>query len=319
MKRDYSGYLYIVLCALIFSSAEIVLKATAGMFRPAQVTGLRFLIGGAVLLPFALRTIRKRGERLTRADVGFFLLLGFLFICMAMMIYQIAITHIPASVVALLFSSNPVFISILAGPILGETVHRDHVAALVIEVLALLVIIDPLHTQLDPLGCLLAICSTLLFALYGVLGKKRSRRLGGVTVTSLSALFGGAELVLLVLLGHTAAGGTLYRSLGLSIMADVPLLGTLTGRSLLWLLYLSVVNTGLGFVFHMLAMEHTSAQTASLVYFLKPMLAPILALLLLREQITRNMWFGIAIFLVGSAVAIVPELLRERKAEKASS
>ena len=54
MKRFNIGYLYIVLCASIFSFVEVALKATSGMFHPMQITVLRFLIGGAVLLPVAL-------------------------------------------------------------------------------------------------------------------------------------------------------------------------------------------------------------------------------------------------------------------------
>ena len=62
MKRFNIGYVCIVLCALIFSAVEVVLKHTAGTFHPMQITVLRFLIGGAVLLPGILARRRKKGE-----------------------------------------------------------------------------------------------------------------------------------------------------------------------------------------------------------------------------------------------------------------
>ena len=60
MKRSYSGYLYIVLCAVIFSTMEVMLKTVHGVFAPMQITCLRFLIGGLLLVPFALRSMKKR-------------------------------------------------------------------------------------------------------------------------------------------------------------------------------------------------------------------------------------------------------------------
>lgn len=316
MKRFNAGYVYIVLCALIFSAVEVVLKHTAGMFHPMQITVLRFLIGGAVLLPFALRAMRARSCRFTRADAGFFALLGFLFVCVAMTFYQMAVVYAPASVVAVLFSCNPIFITILAGPVLHEPIRRNHVLALCLEAVAVLLIVDPLHARLTPPGVAFPLLSAALFACYSVLGKKRAARFGGIAVTSLCSLFGGAELLLLLLLGHTAAGAAFFRSLGLELYADVPLLSAFAPDALPWLLYLGAVNTGLGFVLHMLAMEKTGAQTASLVFFLKPMLAPLIALAFLHEEIRANMWLGIVCFLLGSGTAILPGVLAERRAAR---
>ena len=313
MKRFNAGYVYIVLCAAIFSAVEVVLKYTTGMFHPMQVTVLRFLIGGAVLLPFALRSMRQRGARFTRSDAGFFALLGFLFVCVAMTFYQMAVVYAPASVVAVLFSCNPIFITLLAGFILREPIRGNHVLALCLEAVAVLIIIDPLHARLNPPGVVFSLLSAALFALYSVFGKKRAARFGGIAVTSLCSLFGGAEMLALLLFGHTSAGAGLFRALGLSLCAEVPLLSTLTSASLPWLLYLGAVNTGLGFVLHMLAMEKTSAQTASLIFFLKPMLAPLFALAFLREEIRLNMRLGILCFLIGSGLAILPGLIAERR------
>lgn len=316
MKKINPGYLYIVLCALIFSAVEVVLKHTAGMFHPMQITVLRFLIGGAVLLPFALRAMRAHGARFTAADARFFTALGFLFVCVAMSFYQLAVVYAPASVVAVLFSCNPIFITLLAGPMLGEPIRKNHVLALCLEAVAVFLIVDPPHARLDARGVAFSLSSAALFALYSVLGKKRAKRFGGIAVTSFCSLFGGAELLLLLLIGRTSGGAAFFPRLGLSLYADVPIFSNLTAASLPWLLYLGAVNTGLGFVFHMLAMEKTDAQTASLVFFLKPMLAPLFALAFLREDIRLNMWLGIACFLIGSGCAILPGVIEANKRKK---
>ena len=156
MKRSYSGYLYIVLCAVIFSTMEVMLKTVHGVFAPMQITCLRFLIGGLLLVPFALRSMKKKGAAFTRADVGFFALTGFLCVAFSMVLYQMAVTYTKASVVAIIFSCNPIFVTMLAYFLLREEIHRNHLIALALELLAVLIIIDPLHASLDPPGALLA-------------------------------------------------------------------------------------------------------------------------------------------------------------------
>ena len=299
MKRSYSGYLYIVLCAVIFSTMEVMLKTVHGVFAPMQITCLRFLIGGLLLIPFALRSMKKKGAAFTRADVGFFALTGFL--CVAF------------SVVAVIFSCNPIFVTVLASLLLHERIRRNHIIALALELLAVLIIIDPLHASLDPTGALLAIASALVFSFYSVVGKKRTPRFGGIAVTCFSFLFGSTELLVILLLGRTAAVGGLFASLGLDIFVNVPLFSGIPLSALPALAYICAVNSAAGYVCHMMALEKTSAQEASLIFFLKPMIAPLFAFLFLREEITANMLLGIVCFLVGSGIAILPGLIAQKK------
>ena len=333
MKRSYSGYLYIVLCAVIFSTMEVMLKTVHGVFAPMQITVERVLIGALFLLPFALRSLRrnairltrsdwgyfalrsmkKKGAAFTRADVGFFALTGFLCVAFSMVLYQMAVTYTKASVVAIIFSCNPIFVTMLAYFLLREEIHRNHLIALALELLAVLIIIDPLHASLDPTGALLAIASALVFSFYSVVGKKRTPRFGGIAVTCFSFLFGSVELLAVLLLGRTAAVGGLFASLGLDIFVNVPLFSGIPLSALPALAYICAVNSAAGYVCHMMALEKTSAQEASLIFFLKPMIAPLFAFLFLREEITANMLLGIVCFLVGSGIAILPGLIAQKK------
>ena len=109
--------------------------------------------------------------------------------------------------------------------------------------------------------------------------------------------------------------GAFFEGLGLSIFANVPLFPDLPKEAILPFLYICLINSAAGYVCHMLSLEMTSASETNLVYFLKPMLSPIIAFLFLKEVITANMWLGIALFLVGSAVAILPGILALRKTQ----
>ena len=317
MNRSRSGYIFIVLCAVIFSTMEVMLKTVHGVFAPMQITCLRFLVGGVLLIPFAMRSIRKKNAVLTRKDLGFFACAGFLCVVIAMSLYQMSVTYTRASIVAVIFSCNPIFVTMLAHLLLHEEIHKNHIIALILELTAALIIIDPIHASLDPTGALLAILSAAMFSFYSVFGKKRTPRFGGIAVTCLSFLFGATELVALLLFGRTAAGASLYGALGLKIFIDVPLFENIPLSALPALLYICCINSAAGFVCHMMAMEKTSAQEASLIFFLKPIIAPIFALIFLKEEIPLNMIVGIVCFLAGSLCAILPGILAQRKLLKA--
>ena len=281
MKRQFLfGCLFIALAAVIFSTMEVLLKlpAVAGAFHPMQITLERFLVGGICLLPVAGWTLRRKGIRLTRRDVGTFALTGLFCVPLSMVLYQLAITHGQANVVAVLFSGNPIFVTLLAFLLLHETIAWNNLLALVLEVLG-------------------------IGAIAG---------LGGSAVSLSSVAL--AVLAALLLLGRTEVGSALFGQLGLTMFQDVPFLQGLTGQTLPYFLFIGIVNTALGYVFHMLAIEKTSAIHGSLVFFFKPILAPLFALAVLGEAVTPPILLGIVCFLAGSLVSILPDILRARRA-----
>jgi transcriptional regulator with XRE-family HTH domain len=105
----------------------------------------------------------------------------------------------------------------------------------------------------------------------------------------------------------------LFTSIGLEKFANVPFLAGYTPANLPIMLYAYIGVTGLGFCAYFLSMEKTSAAETSLVFFFKPALAPVLALLILGEPIPMNMFIGILLILAGSMVSIYPNLKKALK------
>lgn len=292
------------------------LPAVAGAFHPMQITVERFLVGGVCLVPLAACTLKKRGIRLTAADLGYFALTGLLNVPLGMVLYQLSITHGRANVVAVIFSGNPIFVTVLAFLLLHEAIHWNHILALVLEVCGILVIVDPFgQGEVSLLSIVLVVLSALFFSFYTVLGKKKTAQMGSIVVTCVSFLLGGGELAVILLLGHTRFSAV-YEAVHLDVFCHVPLLQGIDSTTLPYLLFIGIVNCGAGYVFHMLAVEKTSATYGSLVFFFKPILAPLLALWVLGEPLTGKMLFSIGLFLAGSLLGIIPNLLRTKKAEK---
>lgn len=310
----YAGYVYIALATLFFSTMEIALKTVAGNFNPVQLNFTRFLVGGLVLLPVAARMLRQRQARVDAAALGTFAWLGFVGVTVSMTLYQLAVENANASVVAVLFSSNPVFVLLFAFFLLHATIMRQHVIALILECLGIVAIINPLHTDISLSGIVYTMLATVTFALYGVLGTRSVARFSGVVVTCGSFLCAALEMLVLIALSHAAPVADALAAHGLGHFAAIPLLSGYTPGTVATMLYVSIGVTGAGYACYFMAIQTTSPVTASVVFFLKPALAPLLALFLLDEPIPFHMAVGIVLILIGSLVSLLPILLLKRSA-----
>ena len=303
------GYFYIVVACIAFTSFEVVLKFIAGQINSVQLTLARFSIGFLFLLPLALHTLKKRGKRLDRRTVGYFALLGFTGIALSMPILHLAVSYTDSSVVAVLFSCNPVFVTFLAFFLLQEPIKGRHMAALALEIAGTVVIISPWETRLNMMGVLLALLSTLLFSVYGVMGKRKCAEYGGAVVTCFSFLFGSLIVLLFILTTHIPLVAQFFTQIGAPSFANIPILAGYTAENLPYVLYVSAGVAGIGFCTYFLAMEYQPASVVSLIYFFKPALSPALAWAVHGEQVGGTMLLGVALIVLGSLCAILPGIL----------
>lgn len=287
---------------------EIALKLTSGKFNPVQITFLRFFIGSLVLMVPAFMALKKRSYKLTSKDWAFFALTGLICVVVSMMLYQLAILYAPASIVAVLFSCNPVFVIIFAYLMLNEKIFKYTIVSIAVSFAGIIVIMNPLHMSASVAGITLSILAAVTFALYGVIGRAYSQNYGGVVLTCFSFLAGSVELLALILVTNIGAVSASMTNAGFKMFASVNILQGINLQTLPGLIYIGVFVTGLGYVFYFLAMECTSAATASLVFFIKPALAPIFALIILREPITVTMTAGILLIIAGSLISFIPGL-----------
>lgn len=274
----------VITSAFIFSTMEVALKIGAGQFDPLQLTLLRFIIGGVFLLPPALADLKKRRVRLTKGDYGYLLFLGVICICISMLLFQYGVLASNAGTAAVVFSANPMFTMLLAHFFTEEKLSRKKVLCLFISMSGILVMMNPLHMAAGNTlgGMTLIVLSALMFGLYSAFGKLRIRRIGGLAQTALNFLLGSGVLAVTM--------GILHR----------PILSGLHPGNLPALLYIGVIVTGIGYFFYFKAIELGGAARGSAVFFLKPVIAPVIALLILSEAITFQSIAGVGILLIGS-------------------
>lgn len=278
------GFLYIVFTVLAFSTLEIVGKMIATTINPFQLTFLRFFIGGMILLPFAIAELKKKKLTLKLNDFIFFSLTGLINIVISMSFLQLSILNTKASIAAVIFSTNSIFTIPLAFIILKEKLSVRMLISVLISILGILFIFNPFSSNPDIKGILLAIASAVTFSLYGVISKTRINKYGGLVLNCFSFIIGDI-ILLFCLLG-----------------VKNPILTGITSTNIWHILYLGIFVTALGYLSYFEAMKLTSAITASMVFLIKPALAPILSFLILGEIIKVNTMLGIACIILGALI-----------------
>ena len=176
------GYIYLGIAILSFSTLEIVTKFIVNDFHPLQLNFLRFLIGSAALFPFAIKDLKKKNIKLTRSDILKMLCLGVLAVPVSMSLFQIALVYTPASTLAVLISSNAIFVAPFSYFILHEKIDRPIIISLILGIAGMIVIVSPSSTMSikNFTGIMLGIAASVTFALFSVLGKKVAEKTGGV-------------------------------------------------------------------------------------------------------------------------------------------
>jgi drug/metabolite transporter (DMT)-like permease len=278
------GYLYIAATAFLFSTAEIAAKMVADQLNPFQLVFLRFFIGGVFLLPFALRDVRRRGLKLGVKDWLFFALTGFVGVAVSMSLFQLSVLYASASAVAVIFSTNTIFTSLFAVLVLKERFQWSAALAIALGLAGVACILNPFSLSPDILGMALALVSAAVFALYGVISTAKVAKYGGFILNSFSFLAG----VLMML--------------PVMLLCGVPVVSGINSGNILIVLYNGIFVTGLGYFCYLSAMQETSAIQTSAVFFIKPALAPLLAMAVLGDALGLNFAYGVALIIAGAFV-----------------
>ena len=296
------GYWFIIMSAFLFSTMEIVLKMVSNQFNPIQISFLRFFIGSMMLLPLALKSLKNKKLSLNKDDYSFFMLTGFICVVVSMTFFQLAVFYCKASLVAVLFSCNPVFVVTFAFFLIGEKLYKHTIITMGLSIIGMVFILNPFNMTISLQGIIFIAISTITFALYSVICNKKSGILGGVVITCFSFLMGSIEMIVLMLITKISFVSKFLSDNGLKEFSNIPIFHGITLSNMPMLAYISIFVTGLGYTFYILAMEETSVSTASIVFFIKPALAPILALIILKEAIAVNTMIGIAFIVIGSII-----------------
>jgi len=289
MNNIRFGYINLLITVLLFSTFETASKLIGSEFSALEINFLRFLIGGMLLLVIL---IVKKEAVASLKELGSFAMLGLLNVVLSMSILQYCLTlpNSKASVIAVIFSSNPIFVAIFASKIDGEKLGINKLFGFLLGIVGILVIMfQKFGTgSMDIVSPLLALLSAILYGLYSVLGRKISLNSGSLKMNTYSFIFGS-----LLLVPFLIVSGVKPRAIPVN--------------SILILLYLAIFVTGTAYICYFVGLKIAGASSGSMVFFLKPVFASIISIILLGEVLTINLVIGAILVVLGLVIVLYGE------------
>ena len=253
------------------------------------ISAFRTLAGGLVLLPFALRHMRRDFPVLDRRDwlllAGAGLLMALHFVSW---ISSLFITSVGSAMMT--FGAQPVFASIIAHFFLGEKFRRNAAIALLVALagIAIISINDYVQKPTSVLGNLLALCGAITIAAILCIARVLRRKMHIMSYATSMYLIAGVLLApSLLFVAGEIPGYASEMWLFLVLIIIVP---QLTGHTLLnW------------------AMKYFRVFTVNLSVLVEPVIATVLAGFILGEAHTWPFFLGGAIVIAGIAYHLVSE------------
>jgi DME family drug/metabolite transporter len=259
-----------------------------------SLVAVRASVGWLAAIGFLLATQGARSLQVSRRDLTFLLPLGLVGIGAFYLLYFYTVRESTVGTAAILLYSAPAFVVVLARLFLRERLNAPKVFALLLTVGGIFLVAgayDPANLEVSPKILLTGLLSGLTYGLYAIFGRPVSGHLSPAVILSYALVFGSVLL----------------------IGAALPTLDTLAGlpaSSYLLLLTLSVVHTALAFALYTYGIRHLGAGRAAIVATIEPVVAGILGVTLLNEELTALKALGALLVLAGAALAQV----RSRKA-----
>jgi len=289
-----SGTLALLGAIVLFSTVEIASKAIqancGARLDPFLLVFIRFFVTGLCLLALGLPAARRQGLVLSGRDYATLCLNGAIGVGLSISLFHAAILVFRnASSSAVVFSANPVFVALLAPLINREALTRRKAAAVLLGGTGVFCFaFESGQLESAALKALLVMLgSAFLFALSVCLSRRIIPRYGPLLTMGYSALF-GSLMVLPLGLWHSA----------------VPILPELA-KAVLPVAYLVLAGTAVGYGLYYYGLARTTAYRASVTFFLKPVLATALAVVVRHEQLNAYTIGGTGLVLAGLCLALI--------------
>lgn len=264
-------------------------------YSPLELASVRTWLGvaGALLAALALRA----PLRIARRDIPFFAAYGIVGFAAFETLLLASFRRVTVPVAISLLYTAPVFVLVLSHHLFGERITAAKKLALPLSMVGVLLVSGAAgavlgsRTEVPVAGLLLGLGAGFGYALYTLFGRASADRAHPVVTVFWSFLFA---------------------AIGLTVLAEP--VGPLTrdAGALPWLLALGVVPTLLPYLFYLRALRTVQPGTAAMLACVEPLVATLLAALVLRESPSIIQACGMG-FIVGAAVLLVrPGRTKER-------
>lgn len=289
-KNKFIFYLLFALNVLIWGSSWASVKYLLESFyfefgsnNPFQIAGMRYILAGLLILPIALRQIRK--NPLNKVEFKSVLYFGFYLIAFSNAMVFWSQLHLPSSLCSIIFSLYPVMILILSIFFIQE--EKPDVlkilGTLVSFVGIIVLFFDPviLRQKISSLAFFTMVFSVFFAALPSVLIRKNSIQMNVFVLNSLGMLLGGFVLLIAAL------------------FIESPLRLPASPKFWLVLLYLAVFASCYTLIAFFWLMKYVRLSKLSLSAYLTPLVSLAIGVLFYQEILNIQSYAGMLLIFTG--------------------
>jgi drug/metabolite transporter (DMT)-like permease len=295
-RFDTRAWLLFGAMALLWGMPYLFIKQAVDSYSPASIVAGRTLLGALLLLPFALR---QKAVRPAFAKIGWVLAFGAIEMAGPFLLLGHAEQTLPSGLTGLLVATVPLFAAVIA---LGggdrSVLKPSRAIGLFVGFVGVAIIVIGPGLAVDGVGGLIAIGEVLLVALcYAIAPFIIARQLKDVPAL-------GTITVSLI------AVGVFYLPIAFLTQHEVPTVGSTVA-----LIALAVLCTAVAFIVFFALIERVGPVRAPLFTYVNPVVAIVLGVLVLGEEITVGLIIGFPLVILGCWLAATGGSIRRQRGE----
>jgi drug/metabolite transporter (DMT)-like permease len=295
-----AAYVSVILAMIFWGFTFVLYKYANQSFRPTSIVFLRLFVSIFFLFGFAL--MFGRLMKIRRVDQKWFLIMALFEPFLYFLGEANGMTLVTPTVGAVIISTIPLIIPFGAHLFFGEKLTPFNRVGLVVSFAGVLLVVLNRSGGLsaDPKGVLLMLIAVVGAIGYTLVAKKLLDDYNPITITAYQSLYG------------------LLMFLPLFLILDIPDIDpkAISNASLLAVLYLGVVGSGICFILLNIAMRELGAARANIFANIVPVVAALVSFLMLKEPMPAIKILGIGITLIGLFMSQISGLQSKRSLRK---
>ena len=279
----------------------MLIFGSVGIFRrfiplpSAMLAFVRGILGALVLLVYMKATGHKFGHSLSRKVLLHLCITGMIMGANWMLLFE-AYNYTTVAIATLCYYMQPAIVILLSPFIFREKLSPKKLLCVIVSVIAMTLVAgiwDESRTAVNLHGVLLGLGAALCYSLVVVLNK-------------LNQVEDAYEKTVIQLLSASAV------MIPYMLSSNSLTVERISMFSILMLLLVGVVHTGLAYALYFSSMQDLPAQSVAILSYLDPITALLLSAVLLCEQLSATALLG-AVLIIGAALLNEFELSRHVK------
>jgi drug/metabolite transporter (DMT)-like permease len=301
--RNFIPYLEAALSVVIWGASFIATKVALQDIHPVTIVWIRFAIGVLILGTVVL--VRKQFTLPDKKEWGYFALLGFLGITFHQWLQSNGLQTSEASTTAWIVSTTPVFMALLGWLALKEGLGLWKILGIGLAFLGVLLVSSKGNIasisvgRFGAPGDLLIMVSAINWAVFSILSRRGLKSHPASLMMFYLMVLGWIFTSILFFAGPalgSSSNAFIHSFLAGPGFGD---LANLTSKGWMGILFLGVFCSGLAYIAWYDALQALSTAQTGVFLYIEPLVAVVVAAIVLGEKITGVSLIGGAIILVG--------------------